>query len=411
MSAELESAFRRSAPRPSGPPPVQEIIRRGRRQRARITMQVVAAAAVVGLAAPAAMTGARSVFGVPDISGPLGTGIADVGVVPIDGSPHSVAYGEGSAWVPTSEGTVQRIDPVSDRVTATIRVVEKSRRGGRLVGEGGEDLGPAPARPAGSFGSITTGEGAVWVTAHLPGGCRLFKIVPEKNAVSEVVKTPCYPLLVAGGSVWVGAGQDDGRPNHLIQFDPVSLEEVGRVDVGACCMSGIAYSGGYVWVGRQDVSNVATAQDSGGNAILDMELDILQIDPDAASIVREIELPGDTYHSGDTLLSNSMAASPTGVWFTRPEAQVLHQVGSDGSLRFAVPLLQLHTPDYPVAGDGWVVVSDINRSKIAVVDDSGQVLDVHDTGAAISGTPATDGEFVWVPDAEQDRILKLRVQT
>lgn len=409
MSAELESAFQRLAPRPTGPPPVQDIIRRARRQRRRGVVQVVAVAAVVALAAPVAVTGARSLLREPGPPKPAGPVFREVSAVKIDGSPHSVAFAEGSVWVPTSEGTVQRIDPESDEVTATIRVLDKERSGARLVGENGEDLGPAPASPRGMFGSITTGEGAVWATAHLPGGCRLFKIAPAKNAVTDEVETPCYPLLVADGSVWVGAGQDDGRPNHLIELDATTLDEVGRVDVGACCMSGIAYSGGHIWVGRQDVSN--SANEGGGDLSLDMELDVLRIDPEAETVINEIALEGDTYHSGDTLLSNNLAAHPDAVWITRPEAGVVERIGLPVAVKTSAETPELRMPDLPVAGAGWLAVSDLNGSKMALLDaDTAEVLEVYETGIVIGGQPATDRHFLWVPDAEKDRLVKLRVQ-
>lgn len=279
-----------------------------------------------------------------------------------------------------------------------------------MVGEDGEDLGPAPARPIGTFGTITTGEGAVWVTAHFSDGCRLFKISPEKNAVTEEVRTPCYPLLVADGSVWVGAGQDDERPNQLIQLDAVTLQEVGGVQVGACCMSGITSADGYIWVGRQDVSNVSSGQSGDGNPVREMKLGVLQVDPEAKELLDEVELEGDIYHPGDTLLSNSMAAHSDAVWITRPEAAVVERVSTTGAVDASTRTPDLRLPDYPVAGPGWLAVSDLNASKIALLDaDTAEILDVHDTGIVIGGTPATDGRFLWVPDADNERVMKLQV--
>lgn len=417
MSAELERLFREVAPQPSGAAPIDAIIRRARRQQFVFTT-VMSILVLAGLAAGAQavtlFTGERM-----DVARPQEMSLRQVAEVPVGDYPLSVAAGEGAVWTITWEGTLQRIDPDSNQVVDTIQLLNDGQQRGRLIGEDGIDQGPAPPQPGRRFGSVTVGEGAVWVTTRWAKGrgCRIFKVDPATNQLQDSTEVPgCYPVMAAGGALWVGAGGDDGGRTRLVKLDARTLQKVGSVDTGPCCVSGIAFAGGHVWAGSQDVANFATRRDAPGRHILDMELAVLQIDPEGLSVVGEIPLEGDTYRSGDTLLSHTMASDASSVWLTRPEAGAVERIhverinAAEGEVATTLGLAELKLPDTPVAGDGWVAFLDLTGSAVALLDpESGEVVDVHETGGDMAHYAGALGDSIWVAHPEQDRLVRLDV--
>jgi virginiamycin B lyase len=106
-----------------------------------------------------------------------------VATIPVGRRPRFLASGEGGIWVLNqANGSVSRIDPGSNRVIDTIPVA-------------GAD---------GSGGDITTGLGRVWVRAEK---VLLAAIDPATNRVVESVGPPAGSgaVRVAGGFIWVSA--------------------------------------------------------------------------------------------------------------------------------------------------------------------------------------------------------------
>lgn len=416
MSAELERVFREVAPLPSGAVPIDAIIRRGRRQQVAFITAVsllVVATLAAGAQAITVISGDRI-----DVARPQEMSLHRVAAVAVDDSPLSVAAGEGAVWTITWEGTLQRIDPDSNQVVDTLQLLNDNQQRGRLIDEYGEDQGVAPPQPGRRFGTVTFGEGAVWVTARSGGrGCRIFKIDPATNRLQDSTEVPgCYPVMAAGGALWVGAGGEDGGRTRLVKLDLATLEEIGSVDTGPCCVSGIAFAGGHVWAGSQDVANFATRRDAQGRHILDMELAVLQIDPEGLMVVGEVALGGDTYRSGDTLLSHTMASDGSSVWLTRPEASAVERIhverinAAEGEVVTTIRLAELKLPDTPVAGDGWVAFLDLTGSAVALLDpESGEVVDVHETGGDMAHYAGALGDSIWVAHPEHDRLVRLDV--
>lgn len=113
-----------------------------------------------------------------------------VETVAVGPRPRRLALGEGSVWVLNGDGTVSRVDPASNKVTATITV--------------GGDTGS---------GDIAAGAGSVWVS--LPGA-PIVRIDPRTNrAVQRFTGDGGGAILVAHGSVWVSAG-----PRATWRLDP-----------------------------------------------------------------------------------------------------------------------------------------------------------------------------------------------
>ena len=411
MPADLEAVFRRVAPRPTTPAPVEEIIRRGRRQRVAVLALAVAGATAVAVLTPAVVGSLRE--GARDVAGPRVGPVERVATTAVDEYPVALAHGEGAVWVATAKGTIQRIDPATDEVVATVSIVAEENR--RTQGpEEGPDDEVAPAWTASRFGTVTTGAGAVWVTASTDGGfaCRLFEIDPATNeVVANAHVDGCYPFAVTPSAIWVGESGPARRNSRLVELDRDSLEEKGEVELGPCCLSGIAYERGYVWVGRQVVGGVWETG-SNGIPILGMELDAVQVDPRRHRVVSEIPLAEGAYHPGDTLLSNTMSSNGSSVWLTRPEAAFVDVIDAvTGAVRLRVALDRLRMPDNPVATPRWVAVPDLHGSRVALLDaESGEVVDIFDTQADMGGNAVTNGEFLWVAHPEEDAVVKLRVR-
>lgn len=413
MSSDLETLLHRVAPEEAGPAPVGDIVRRARRRRLRLGV-TAAGIAVIG------MVGGQQAMSAfdrssPDPAAPSPLRIREGARIQVDGSPVVLAFGEGATWVATDNGVLHRIDPSSNDVVASVQLLENTIQSGRLIDENGADAGPAPQRPPQRFATISTGQGAVWVSASSAArGCRIFKVDPDTNEVAAEASVPgCSPMTAAAGALWVGVAADDGSPGKLLALDPASLEIGREVKTGPCCMSGIAETGGYLWLGRQDISN--TPQDPAAeheDMVLDMALDVLQIDPSSLSVINEVPLDGDTYHPGDTLLSEAIAPDAQGVWLTRPEAGVLVHVDTARLVVDKnVEVHQLRMPDNPVVGEEWIAVSDLNGTSIALIDrQSGEVVDVYDTNSLLAGDAGTNGNSLWVAQPDKNRVVRLEVE-
>ena len=96
-------------------------------------------------------------------------------------TPLPVLYAYGSVWVRNEfregNGTVQRIDPTTDQVVATIPV-------GPEIGRDGLD-------------GLAALDGAVWVA-----GLNLERIDPATNRVTQPIKHTANAVTAGAGSLW-----------------------------------------------------------------------------------------------------------------------------------------------------------------------------------------------------------------
>ena len=146
--------------------------------------------------------------------------ILDTGLAEPRGETNVVS-GAGSVWVPTdAEGTITRIDPLTNGTVATIEVVP------------------------GTF-FLAFGMDKLWAVAS--GENLLQRIDPETNEVTGSVKLGEQPgFLTAGeGAVWVQE-QGDGT---VAKVDPETMEVVARTKVGDSLLYGdIDVADGKVWL-------------------------------------------------------------------------------------------------------------------------------------------------------------------
>lgn len=133
----------------------------------------------------------------------------------------NVVAGDGSIWVASDDkGVVSRIDPQTNKVTATIAV-----------------------SPGTHY--LTFGFGALWAVSS--EAATVQRIDPASNIVVKTTKLGKSPAFLAAGegAIWVQE-QGDGT---VARVDPVSAEVTGRAKVGDVLKYGdIDTGGGTVWL-------------------------------------------------------------------------------------------------------------------------------------------------------------------
>jgi len=196
------------------------------------------------------------------------TGSAIGTPIPVGRGPITIAASPEAVWVTNLlDGTVSRIEPLTNQVSATIPV-------------GDSPLG------------IVAGFGSVWVANYLDG--KVARIDPTTNQVIATVQTQLGATGIAAGAgaIWVtycGCGQAGGVVSRI---DPATNSVVAAVPVGVEA-GFIAFGGGYVWVA------------------VDVDMTVVQIDP-ATNLVRRLIPVG--------AKSWGIAASDHAVWVVHPVA-------------------------------------------------------------------------------------------
>jgi YVTN family beta-propeller protein len=196
------------------------------------------------------------------------TGSAIGSPIPVGRGPISITASTDAIWVSNLiDGTVSRIDPVTNQVAATVTT-------------GGHPIG------------IVAGFGSVWVANYADG--KVARIDPATNLVVATVSTQqgATGLAVGAGSVWVsfcGCGQASGVVSRI---DPATNSVAAVVPVGL--EAGFAaFGGGYLWVA------------------IDADMTVVQIDPATNTIRRTIPVGAKSW---------GIAASDHAVWVVHPQA-------------------------------------------------------------------------------------------
>jgi YVTN family beta-propeller protein len=269
-----------------------------------------------------------------------------------------IATGFGALWLRLHDGSVARIDPVTNRLVATIGV------------------------GSGEFGDIATGEGSVWVTTFDED--KLSRIDPATNRVVAEVRVGTNPEAVGftPGAVWVA----DHRGGTVTRVDPTTNTVVAKIAVGPKGPSGpsrITVVNGGVWtllpnsaaVVRIDVATNRVDRSyaiSGGAGGLTSDGEVIyvaglphgihQIDPTRNCIVRTLEDPARfgefglgafwSIEGGDLLRLERQSLAPCARWRVLDgQVEFVHVGFGEGSIWLApddLPkLLRLRAPGCP----------------------------------------------------------------
>ena len=204
----------------------------------------------------------------------------------IPAQPDWMTSGYGSVWVSVDEaGTVDRVDPKTNEVVASIEVGEHPCDG--IVAE---------------FGSI-------WVPSCDEQA--IYRISPETEKVTAVIEIPIFlsttgalahELAAGAGSLWIPTRGESDAFDQLARIDPGTDRVVATIPLGRSG-AGVAATDEAVWV---------TSPDDGI---------LIRVDPDSEEVVAEID---------GLAAPNFVEAGDEGVWVL--SGYNSERTGGDGSV-------------------------------------------------------------------------------
>ena len=185
-------------------------------------------------------TGAGSVWVITERKGVLSRIDPDtnapVAEIYVTGGATSVAFGEDALWITSEDGEKGRVTRVNPKTNETVEVIEVGPKPGRVaVGEGAvwtlnrgngsvSRIDPGSNKVSATItigdavaeGEIAAGLGSVWVSAP---GVPIVRIDPANNrAVQKFTGEGGGAVLAAHGSLWVAAG-----PQATWRLDPLLI--------------------------------------------------------------------------------------------------------------------------------------------------------------------------------------------
>jgi YVTN family beta-propeller protein len=134
------------------------------------------------------------------------------------GARSAMAIGLGSVWLAAGSGPVQRLDPATGRITASVR------------------LGNGPK-------AMVVGHDAAWVVNEDEGS--VTRIDPRTTSVVRSISVGADPVAIAmdPDAIWV-ANSGDGTVSRI---DPATNAVTKAINVGHRPL-GVAVADGLVWV-------------------------------------------------------------------------------------------------------------------------------------------------------------------
>src|SRR5262249_23060766 len=140
--------------------------------------------------------------------------------ISLTATPTGLAFGSGALWVANGLlGTVSRVDPAIDQVSASVTVTNRS-----------------------NAGVVAAGPGSVWAVF---GDSVLGRIDPRTNHLQATGVAGLNPSAIAleNGTIWIANSGD----NNVSQILPETATSVKTLTVGRQ-PNGIAVGDGAVWV-------------------------------------------------------------------------------------------------------------------------------------------------------------------
>ena len=188
-------------------------------------------------------------------------------VIALGQRPAIASVGQGAVWVPnTGDGTVTKIDPHANRVTATLSIGNQLAFYHRDC----EGKGSVHSFMVTSFhvrdcdlpSAVGAGGGALWVLKN--DDQALLRIDPTTQRIVARISLGFVPfdMEVAGNTVWVGGYWVD----QLVRIDTASNKIVARLTLPDG-VSGIAASSQAVWV-ASTVAGVVSRVDPSTNSVV-----------------------------------------------------------------------------------------------------------------------------------------------
>ena len=169
-------------------------------------------------------------------------------IIPVGSRPGVPVAGDGAVWVPnTGDGTISRIDPTSNRVTATIHIGNQLafyKRDCELKGSvHSYMLTSFHVRDCDLPSAVAAGAGSLWVAKN--DDQAVLRMDPKTHQILARVPVGIVPFDMAANDsgIWVTAYWAD----VVVRIDPKTNQVVARFTVpdGA---GGLAVSDRAVWV-------------------------------------------------------------------------------------------------------------------------------------------------------------------
>jgi len=260
--------------------------------------------------------------------------------IPMRRSIGTIDAGDDAVWVTNpNEGTVTRMDPVTNRVAATIRI--------------------AKAYPV----DVVTGNGAVWVVSDQQV-LWMFKINPRTNTVTARIPLPgspdsVRPLAVGAGSVWVVS-----QPQQtVVRFDLETNRRTALIDLpGAATALGVTDQTAWVALHHEDqmaridsrTNKVVAIVDGLPNAAVvkvaygivwvqgygnDKAITLSRIDPRTNRLLGTVDVGASVCRYDDHVCPVTLAAGAGAMWALTGESQRLVRIDSHtGRVVASLPL-------------------------------------------------------------------------
>jgi streptogramin lyase len=252
-------------------------------------------------------------FGAPAARAPDSTAVASIlAVIPVASGPTAgLAANSTAVWVPSDfDGSLSRLDPLTNRVSANIRVGATQACGGCL-------------------GGVALHDDCVWATSS---GARLAMVGIDSlnNQVAASVALPVFPSAVmstADGTLWIASVVDSA----IVRIDPLTQGVIASISVlGA---SHLAAGDDAVWA-------TSRARDSTAGSVV-------RIDWHTNRVVAQVKLgsqPG------------AIAFGEGSLWVIDEGRQSLHRVDPRSNAVVATIPVGVR-PTGVVAGNGsvWVI--------------------------------------------------------
>lgn len=282
-------------------------------------------------------------------------------------APSAIVMGYGSAWVETHRGTtLDRVDPTSDEVSASIDVGQQS------------------------CGSPGIGFGRVWVTS-CGDSAKTVVVDPATNQVVGSFEGGGLSMVFTSDALWI----PDHPTGRLLEIDPTSYKV--RKDFGPSPTGAPAFvlaSGGFIWVAE------IAGEHLGGT--------FAKIDPATGNVVSRLTVP-------DPGAFTDVTADFDYLWLKSSDNDKLVRVSpaSGDVTTFAipgfVPLPELFDI-FPGAGLGslWLRMS---AGRVSRLDpDTGKVIGTYPADeAGGGGYPAVGFGSLWVANFATDTIWRDRI--
>lgn len=273
----------------------------------------------------------------------------------VGGDANFVSALDGSVAVVGTFGSLQLIDPATNRVSAT------------------GDVGTAANR-------VLRTPTSVWVTNYQDG--LVVQVDPGTNTVARLIAIPGPDGIAKDGDTLVVASFDEG---FVARVDPTSGEVVEWVDVG----------GRPTAVHRGDHGLWVAVFDTG---------ELVRIDPDSFDIVERVVVGAGPV---------GISADATHLWVTNNDEGTVAKVDPEtAEVVFTVAVGEGPAEVVSVEGSAWVTVSD-DGTLVQLDTATGEILTVTPLGGAIAGGGPTGIDFadgaLWIAVQGEQSVVRIDI--